>query len=308
MIEAPAFQTRRDTSSADYGPWIPWIGLLLAMWTQLFYSASYGWLYGQYYDYGWYVPPLAVWFFYQKWRGWATVPRPSLPRWVLIGGLLVLGLALASMRTLLRADPAWTTPLWGQAGIVCAATLLIVWRMAGKAAVFGLIPVLLFALTAVRLQGTVERFLVNGLTLGVLDASGFIFRLFGRPVMVVGNQLELMGELVEVTEGCSGVRSIQSFLMVALFLGEWMGLKILPRLAMIGIGLITAWGTNVMRATFLAWIRFDQGQSAFDRYHDTAGMVAYLIGAGVMIWVSAHMDSERKSGRLVRRHPESRVG
>ena len=274
---------------------------MAALWVQLFYSASYNWQYGEYYDYGWYVPPLAVWFFYRKWSGWETLSRPPPPEWVFAGWLVVLALALAGLRTLGHADPAWTLPQWGQAGIACLITGFIVLRRAGKSALPGLVPVLLFALTAVRLPTEIETALVDGLTHGVLEASGWIFRLFGRPVTVLGNQLEMMGEVVEVTEGCSGIRSIQSFLMVSLFLGEWMALKVLPRVAMVGVGLITAWLTNVARATFLAWFRFDEGQSAFDRFHDTAGMAAYLVGAGVMIWVSARMDSERGTGRVVRK-------
>ncbi len=276
-----------------------------ALWSQVFYCASHNWLYGEYYDYGWYVPPLAVWFFYQKWRGWETVARAPATGWVFAAGLVLLTVALAGLRTLGRADPAWTLPQWAQAGVACLITGFIVWKRAGKSAIPGLVPVLLFALTAVRLPTAIETALVDGLTHGVLEASGWIFRLFGQPVTVLGNQLELMGEVVEVTEGCSGIRSIQSFLMVSLFLGEWMALKVPPRVVMVGIGLLTAWVTNVARATFLAWFRFDEGQGAFDRVHDTAGMAAYIIGAGVMIWVSARMDSERTSGRIVRQQVEN---
>ena len=94
--------------------WMPWLALLLGLWAQLFYSASYAWLHGEYYDYGWYVPPLAVWFFYRRWRGWPLAVRRPLPGWLVAGGLVVLGLALAPMRTLLRTDPSWTTPMWGR--------------------------------------------------------------------------------------------------------------------------------------------------------------------------------------------------
>jgi exosortase len=304
VIETQVIPLHHEASTADsslrLGSWLPWIMLMVALWAQVFYCASYNWLHGEYYDYGWYVPPLALWFFYRKWSDWKIVGAPPATGWFFAGGLVLLALVLAGLRTMGHADPAWTLPQWGQAGIACMVTGFIVWKRAGKTALPGLTGVLLFTLTAVRLPTKIETALVDGLTHGVLEASSWLFNLFGRPIMVLGNQLEWMGEVVEVTEGCSGIRSIQSFLMVSLFLGEWMSLKFRPRVAMIGIGLITAWVTNVARATFLAWIRFGEGQGAFERFHDTAGGAAYVIGAGVMIWVSARMDSDRKNGRVVR--------
>ncbi len=291
----------RAVARLSLEPWIPGLVLLATLWGLLFYSASYGWQHGQYYDYGWYVPPVAIWFFYRKWRSWGTQVRAPLPLWLLVGGLILLSLPLAATRTLLRTDPSWATPLWGLAVSVCAVTLLVVWRLAGKSAIPGLIPVLLFALTAVPLPGPVELYLVHWLTEAVLVTCTWVFGLLGQAVSINGNQLELAGQVVGVTEGCSGIRSTQSFLMVSLFLGEWMRLRVLPRLGMVAIALATAYATNVGRASFLAWTRFDRGQEAFDRVHDTAGSIAYIIGAGVMIWVSTRMNSDTPSGRKLKR-------
>ena len=281
-------------------PWIPWIVLMVALWAQVFYCASYNWLYGEYYDYGWYVPPLAVWFFYRKWSGWETGSRPPSTGWVFVAGLILLAGALAGLRTLGHADPAWTLPQWGQAGIACLITGFIVCKRAGKPALACLIPVLLFALTAVRLPDKIEKALVDGLTQGVLEASSWIFRLLGKPVMVLGNQLELMGQVVEVTEGCSGIRSAQSFLMASLCFGEWLGLSAKARVGIVATGFLTAWVMNVARACTLAEIRFNQGESTFEKVHDPVGMATFIVGTGILLWASVLMDSKRKMGRLVR--------
>ncbi len=274
---------------------------MVALWAQVFYSASYGWLYGEYYDYGWYVPPLAIWFFYRKWCGWETIARPDLSGWVIAGGLVALAVPLTAFRILGRADPGWPWPGWGLAGIACVVTGFVVWRKAGKAALLGLIPVLLFALTAVRMIGRVEIVLVNGLTQGVLDASSWVFQMLGRPVVVLGNQLELMGEVVEVTEGCSGIRSAQSFLMASLCFGEWLGLSAKSRVILVATGFLTAWVMNVARACALAEIRFTHGEAAFEKAHDAVGMGAFVVGTGILLWLSVLMDSKRKSGQLVRK-------
>jgi len=280
--------------------WIPWIVLMAALWVQVFYCASYNWLHGEYYDYGWYVPPLAVWFFYRKWSAWKIVEVPPATGWVFAGGLVLLAMALAGLRTVGQADPAWTLPQWGQAGIACMVTGFIVWKRAGKAAIPALVGVLLFTLTAVRLPTVIETALVDGLTHGVLDASSWIFQLLGRPITVLGNQLELMGEVVEVTEGCSGIRSAQSFLMASLCFGEWLGLNAKSRFILVATGFATAWVMNVARACLLAEIRFNQGEASFDKAHDAVGMAAFVVGAGILLWISLMMDSKRKTGRVVR--------
>lgn len=279
----------------------PSLLLLLTLWAQLFYSASYAWLHGEYYDYGWYVPPLAVWFFHRRWRGWPLVHRQPLPGWAVAGGLVLLALALAPMRTLLRTDPSWTTPMWGQAMIVCATSFLIVWRMAGRKALLGFLPVVLFALTAVPMLGSIELMLVNTLTQRVLEASSWIFGMLGRPVTVLGSNLEMAGQVVEVSEGCSGIRSTQSLLMASLCIGEWLMLSAGARFALVGVGLLAAWVTNVARAFVLAQIRFDHGLAAFDKAHDLAGMVAFVVGTMILLGAALAMDSKRKGARIVRK-------
>jgi len=288
------------TSPSRHSFWIPWIVLMAALWAQVFYCASYNWLYGEYYDYGWYVPPLALWFFYRKWSGWKIVADPPATGWVFAGGMVLLTLALAGLRTVGHADPAWTLPQWGQAGVACMVTGFVVWKRAGRAALPGLVGVLLFTLTAVRLPDIIETALVDGLTHGVLDASSWLFQMFGHPIMVLGNQLELMGEVVEVTEGCSGIRSAQSFLMASLCFGEWLGLSARSRVILVTTGFLTAWVMNVARACTLAEIRFNQGEASFDKAHDVVGMAAFVVGTGILLWISLLMDSKGKVRRVVR--------
>ncbi len=282
--------------------WTPWTVLLLALWAQVFHTASYGWLYGEYYDFGWYVPPLALWFFYRRWRTWPVLARKPLAGWTVAVGLVALCLALAPLRTLLRTDPSWTTPLWGQVFVVGVVTFYAVWRMAGKSALSGLIPVVLFALTAVPMLGSVELILVNTLTQWVLVASSWVFQLVGKPVVVLGNQLELAGQVVAVAEGCSGIRSAQSLLMAALCIGEWLRLDVKLRVALVAAGLLAAWVTNVARACALAEIRFNQGESAFERAHDPLGMAAFVVGTMFLLGLALLMDSKRRGGQVVKKY------
>ena len=42
--------------------------LIMALWALVFMVSSQAWRYGDYYDYGWYVPPLALLIFLRRWR------------------------------------------------------------------------------------------------------------------------------------------------------------------------------------------------------------------------------------------------
>jgi exosortase len=149
--------------------------------------------------------------------------------------------------------------------------------------------------------GSLERILVETLTHRVLEASSWIFALLGRPVTVLGANLEMGGQVVEVSEGCSGIRSTQSLLMASLCIGEWLMLRTGSRFALVGVGFLAAWVTNVARAFMLAQIRFDHGLSAFDKAHDLAGMVAFVVGTLILLAAALAMDSKRKGARMVRK-------
>lgn len=46
----------------------PVLAAVAALWLQLFCRAVPFWRFGEYYAYGWFVPPLAGFFFYRRWR------------------------------------------------------------------------------------------------------------------------------------------------------------------------------------------------------------------------------------------------
>ena len=275
----------------------PWLAFLAAIWAQLFYTASYGWLYGSYYSYGWYIPPLLALFFGRLFLRWDTVRWPIPGPAVALPLLLGFGLLVTAIRVLRIVDPTWTVPLWAHTLLVVGITLSIVYRVAGSSAVLRMTPVILFALTAIQLPTALERLLVHGLTQGVVGTSVFILNLFGQQASALGNQLDLKGQVVQVAEGCSGIKSAQSFLMASLFFGEWMELSAKQRSLMVAYGLLTAWALNIVRACVLAFIRTDRGAEAFTQAHDPLGIAAFFAGAILLLVISSHL-SKHPGGKL----------
>lgn len=285
----------------DIMPGAPWLLLLALLWGQLFLASSYGWTYGNYYDYGWYVPPLTLLFCYRALAGEEKLSPPfsgAAGPVFLIGGLVAV---LMPLRILEKVDQSWTLPLWVHAAVVVVVSFILFGRMGGRQLAWRMVPVVIFALTAIRLPSVVEASLVRTMTALVVESSSWILGLMGREVTVVGSQLELDGLKVHVTEGCSGIRSIQSFLMVSLFFGEWMLLSVRRRLWMIAWGVGVAWALNVARTCALALIRFEQGQQAFEKAHDTLGLVAFALGSLILLMVSSRLGSSHEEGLEVRK-------
>jgi exosortase len=281
-----------------------WLALLVVLWLQLFAACIYGWRFGDYYSYGWYVPPLVLFFFWRI-RGLWKEPESkmvSTPLVVLGGaGLFTI---LFAIRTIQRVDPRWTLPIWIQALVVLSVTAGVFYRLGGYAALRRSIPILLFACSAIPLPTVLERLVVLNLTDSVVASSAVLLGMLGMPVKAVGDQLGLMGEVVSVTEGCSGIRSAQSFLMSSLFFGELLRLRTRSRVILLLIGLLCAWGINVVRASTLTMIRFNKGADAFDAAHDLAGLVAFIVCSALLLLVANLLESRSSKRAVITRKQE----
>ena len=75
-----------------------WTVLIGALWVQLFAACIYGWRFGVYYDYGWYVPPLFAMFMWRIRGLFSTRKPPVAPKALLIAGAIGLGGSLLRQR------------------------------------------------------------------------------------------------------------------------------------------------------------------------------------------------------------------
>lgn len=274
--------------------WIFWSWLAVA-WGLLYVAASYGWRYAEYYDHGWFVPPLAGWMLWRRVRRLGPASGVVSSWWWGFLGLCGL-LVLVPLRVLERVDPRWALPLWVHGLFVAVATHCLVWRRWGWRASGELVVWTLLALSALALPTLIERALVTTLTHLVVVAAQGLLGLFGMVAEVAGDRLLVDGKDVTVTEGCSGIRSGLAFLMASLFFGEWLGLRWPRRVVLLGLALVTAWAVNVGRATTLAVVRFEGGDGALDRWHDSTGLAAYVVGSAILLGLAALMERGQGGG------------
>ncbi len=276
---------------------------LAALWLHFFWCLVPSWRFGQYYEYGFLVPVLACGF---AWRRAGMLDAVTSPPWqpgrLTDRFLLVLAalglLALIPLRVIETGDPGWRPPIVLHGLLVTAAVHLALARWRGwKVSVF-FMPVSLFAWSAVPYLYQIEQGLVRHLTDMVIGLAHEVFLLVGQPVERVGTRLVLGGRAVDVTDGCSGIRSVQSLVMAALFFGELLWLRWPARLALVGTGLAAAVVFNTGRACYLASVQFARGEDAAHAAHDPAGHLAFA-AAALVLYLAARLLMPRARGRVV---------
>jgi len=280
-------------------PLVPVLALLV--WVPAMVAASYGWRFGGYYDYGWFVPPAAAGLWVMRWRRLGGAPGREIPMTWLAAGAVALLPWLLLLRVLGHADPSWRMPM-----ILLAATASAVshglicfshgWRVSAG---FGWITLLL--LSAVPWPTVVETHLVEKLTGAVIQTVTEIFHIAGRPVEMRGDRLYLHDMMVEVTDGCSGVRSFQSFVMATWFFTELQRMRVGRAGILLLCACAAAFVVNTARSWALATIRFDHGVEAFDNAHDWLGLLAFVVSAAFFYFVSGRLAREPRGRVVVRR-------
>jgi exosortase len=261
-------------------------------------AASYVWGHGEYYDYGWFVPPMAAWLTYRRWQETEGPVRLPQRGWVIAAvGLLVPWILI--LRVLGNADPSWRMPisLLGVTAAFFSYGLIVVSRGWRVSAGFAWITLLWFS--AIPWPSVIESRIVHHLTQSVVMVAAEIFQFGGKPVEILGDRLRLYQITVEVTDGCSGVRSFQSFVMATWFFAELQRLSASRGLVLLLFACGGAFLVNMGRTYGLAWIRFEWGEESFHRMHDPMGLLAFLV-SGVFFFVVSGKLSNHPRRRVVR--------
>ncbi|QJE94295.1 archaeosortase/exosortase family protein [Luteolibacter luteus] len=274
------------------------------LWLHFFWSLVPEWRFGEYYGYGFLVAPL---FFVLAWRRIALIleSKPDqasdAPPWWLWALLALVLLVLVPLRVIETGDAGWRPPFILHGLLVTVISHFLLARQAGWKASFSLLPVTIFAWSAVPYLWQVEQGLIRTLTGNVIGLTREIFLLEGHPVEQLGERLTLGQEVVEVTDGCSGIRSAQSLVMTALFFGELLWLAWPKRLLLIGGALMVALVGNTARAYYLASTQFFNGKAAADAAHDGAGHFAFALSALALYGIAWAMLPRTKGRTVVRR-------
>ena len=251
------------------------------LWLWLFFHLHYEWTLNPQYNYGWAVPFAAAVMFYLRWPV-RPAARPLSSRWIAFAqwALLVL---LLPIRMIEEANPDWRLLSWMLAFMVVAFSLLVLLKHGGGGWARHFAFPVCFPLVAVPWLAQFENLVIQGLTRAVAFAGVEIAGWIGVGAYQIGNIIELHNGFVGVDEACSGVKTLQASIMVALVLGEFFQLGAARRIGLLLAGCAWVFLCNVLRATTLVIIAARQGTDALKSWHDPIGVAVLIVGmAGLM--------------------------
>jgi exosortase len=257
----------------------PWSLLLIALgicWLLFFNELRGEWQINAQYNYGYVVPLLGAALIWRRWpdRPKAVPPVATSSTWMIAGLLLFL---LLPMRLIVEANPEWRLIYWVHAFQAVGLTLWAFFMIGGWAWVWFFAPPVLFMLIAVPWPMVMERWIIQDLMRLVAGLTVEVVGCLDIPAVQHGNLIETTVGMVGIDEACSGVRSLQSALMLSLFLGEMHRFSIGRRLGLLGASLFLDLLANLARTSFLVWAAANKGITRMEAWHDTAGLIVMLI-------------------------------
>jgi exosortase len=263
------------------------------------------WSYNEQYNYGWFVPFFALYLFWMRWedRPPAAPTREIRHSKFEIRNLIALAIAVPALlllfplRLIEVANPDWRLLSWAHTIAAVTLTLVLVWWMGGKPWLRHFAFPILFVLVAVPWITGIEQPIIQGLMPLVASIATETLSLFGIPAEVQGNLIRISDGVVGVSEACSGVRSLQTSLMIGLLFGELTRLSVSRRLLLIAAAIAIAFLANCGRAFFLVWIAATRGVPEVEHWHDYAGYaIVGLVFFGCLA-VAKFLGAKAESGK-----------
>ena len=269
------------------------------LWLWLFYHLHAEWRLNPQYSYGWAVPFFAGLIFFLRWQKRPAAHGQPAKTLTLLSYLILL--PFLPLRVIEEANPDWRLLSWILAFLVVSSTLVSLARVGGtpwlKHFAFPVCLPLVAVPWPVRLENAIVQNLMRTVTYCAVEIAGWI----GVGAYQVGNVIELRNGFVGVDDACSGVRTLQAGIMVALVLGELLALGRLKRLALVVCGCAWVFVCNVFRASALVILAANSGFDSLGRWHDLIGTLALVLGlAGLLglawLWRSEGAPSVTRSG------------
>lgn len=281
----------------SFGPYFP-MALVIAWWLG---DLQYHWRELPEYHFGWVVVLLTSYLILERWQG---RPRTGTTA----GAWTCLGLACLGTPFVLIAELYKQAIGPSPAASFCLSMGCVLFLISNLANLHGwvmarhfLFPLAFFCL-AVPLPGLIWTPIVMSLKTTITLLNVETLNLLGVPALQQTNVIQLPTGMVGIDEACSGVRSLQSSLMIGLFIGDLtLGRSKSKWVFCLGAVLLALTG-NFARSLFLSLTAYFRGTEALRHLHDGAGWSVFvftaiglaLLGVGMRTWEKA------STGRMAR--------
>jgi exosortase len=264
--------------------WLSALVLVVGAWGLAIRQLALEWTINPQYQYGWIVPLLALILWQRAWKNRPAADRPILgAAWP---GLFLLAALAVPVRIVQEANPDWRLlDLYFVAQAITVTALIVDFSGGGAWLRHFAFP-LLFPLLATPWPTGLETGVIQHLQRDVVALAVEGVSWLGWNAVQRGNLIVLAHGVVGVNEACSGIRSLQSSLMIAFFLGDFFALAVSRRVALVVLALGAAFVLNTARVFILIGLMTVKGSDALHRLHDPAGFTIVLINL-LALWAAA---------------------
>lgn len=252
---------------------LAWFAVIQILWTD--------WRVDPQYSYGILVPLLVVGLLMKRWEDRPSPGALNRSGKVLAVVVMLISVVLLSLVIpMAEANPDWRSLSGVAALLTVLISLSLILMMGGMLWVkYFFFPVCFF-LIAVPWPRNFEVWVMSSLMTWNTDATLEILHWCGYEALVQGNLIVIPTGILGIEEACSGIRSLQSGLMVSLFFGEVFRLKFTRRCLLLLIAIFAAMLGNIVRNSVLAIVASRQGISVISSWHDPAGILVLLVTLG----------------------------
>jgi exosortase len=280
--------------------WLLPVALVAAWWIR---DLSYEWSSLVEYRFGPIVVMLAAYLVWERWPSRPQQDEPgSFPTSLALAGFGFICVAAAELYRIGIARTPTSSMLLslGCAAFISAQLLVI----AGRRTLAHFLFPLLFFFIAVPIPHFFWNPIVLGLQSFVAMLNVEALRLMGIPAERFAHVIQLPNTRVGVDEACSGVRSLQSSIMAALFVGDLTLRKAGWKVFFLIGGVVLAIAGNFLRSLYLSLTAYRHGDAALKAVHDTAGwsVLAFTaVGVVLLAMLVTRLDRLASAGAPVRK-------
>ena len=257
---------------------------LVACWFATIRIIGNDWRVDPQYSYGMLVPMLIAGLLLKRWED-RPAPTPPTRGGRSVGLLVMLGgaLLLAVVISLAEGNPDWR-PLGLAASLSSIlVTLSVIFELGGRSWLRHFSFPFAFFLIAVPWPRNFEQWVMSGLMSWNTSTTMEVLHWLGYEAIRQGNLILLPVGVLGIEEACSGIRSLQSGLMVALFFGEVFRLHPVRRVMLLAVALFAALAGNVLRSSLLAVVASRLGIDSVSAWHDPAGVIVLVITVSAVV-------------------------
>jgi len=230
-------------------------------------------------------------------RRWPDRPAPRYPgrkgkltAWFAIG---TSALVLAALQPMVISNADWRmVPALAAAG-GATMTLGFLYLLGGSPWLRHFAFPVLFFLVAVPWPRPQESAIMSWLMPHNTALCVEALHWMGYAAEQRGNLIAIPGSLLGVEEACSGIRSLQSMIMVSLAMGEFFRLAAGRRVLLLLLGVGAALAGNAIRSFALSVAACRNGSGAVEAIHDGTGL-AVLAGAAALVLLAGRAMAPRK--------------